>query len=57
MPDSPPYPDVGDDTGVGPDRESTRGTPGWVKVSAIIALVLVVLVVIKLVTGAGLGGH
>ena len=34
----------------------TAGTPRWVKVSAIVALALVVLVVVLLVTGRG-GGH
>jgi hypothetical protein len=53
MSDSPSLPD----TGVGPDRESTTGTPRWVKVSAIIALVLVVLVVVMLLVGGGPGGH
>ncbi|MDQ3533576.1 MAG: hypothetical protein M3456_14655 [Actinomycetota bacterium] len=73
MADPPPYPDsngdTGDDTGVGPDRESTTGTPRWVKVFGIIALVVVLLFVIVLFTrgphlGPGdhtpsgsLGGH
>jgi hypothetical protein len=57
MPDSPRYPDTGDDAGVGPDRESTTGTPRWVKVSAIIAVILVVLVVVMLLVGGGPGGH
>ena len=54
MPDSSSYPDAGDPTGVGPDRQSTTGTPRWLRVSAIIALVLVVLVVVMLVV---VGGH
>jgi len=55
MADPPPYPDTGDDTGVGPDRESTPGIPLWVKVFGI---VVVLLVVIALVTGlGGPGGH
>ncbi len=57
MPDSPPYPDRGDVSGVGPDRESRTGTPRWVKVSAIVALVLVVLAVAILLFGGGPGGH
>jgi hypothetical protein len=58
MVDSHPDPDTGDDdTGVGPDRESTTGTPRWVKVSAIVALVVVLLVVGMLVFGGGPGGH
>jgi hypothetical protein len=54
---APPYPDsngdTGDDTGVGPDRGSTTGTPRWVKVFGVIALVLVVLLVILMLTGRG----
>ncbi len=61
MADPPPYPDsngdTGDDTGVGPDRESTTGTPRWVKVFGIIALVVVLLFVILHLSGGGLGGH
>jgi hypothetical protein len=65
-----PYPDskphIVDDTGVRPDLGWTTGTPRWVKVFGIIALVAVVLVVIMLLTGGhgpgrhtsgGLGGH
>ena len=37
------------------EKDTQTGTPRWVKVSAIIALVLVVLVVVMLVTGRG--GH
>jgi hypothetical protein len=49
-----------------PDRGSAPGTPRWVKVFGIIALVAVLLVVIMLLTGGhgpgrhtsgGLGGH
>jgi uncharacterized cupredoxin-like copper-binding protein len=52
-------PDTGDDTdkGVGPNRGSITSTPHrtprWVKVFGIIALVLVLLVVVKLLTGGG----
>lgn len=57
MADPPPAADsnraTGDETGVEPDRESTPGTPRWVKVFGVIALVLVVLVVVMLVTGGG----
>jgi hypothetical protein len=56
MADPPPYPNTGDDTGVGPDRESTTGTPRWVKVFGIIALVVILLFVILLLT-RGPGGH
>ena len=45
----------------GPDRESTTSTPPstprWVKVSGIIAIVLVLLFVILHLTGNSLGGH
>lgn len=57
MADLPPYSATGDDTGVGLDRESRPGTPGWVKVFGIIALGLILLLVIGVVTGrAGPGG-
>ena len=56
------------DSGIEPDGEPTTGTPRWVKVAGIIALVVVVLVLILLLTGGpgrhgpgrhtgGLGGH
>lgn len=57
MPDPPACPDTGHDTGVGADREPTTGIPRWVRVSAIVALVLVVLVVVMLLVGGGPGGH
>ena len=50
MADLPPYRDPSDDTGVGP------GTPRWVKVFAIILIVLVLLVGIIMFTGIG-GPH
>lgn len=40
-----------------PDRRSTTGTPRWVYVFGIIALVLVLLFVGMHLTGGGLGGH
>jgi hypothetical protein len=46
MAEPPPYPESGDDTGVGPDRGSPPGMPRWVKVSGIVVVVLVLLVVI-----------
>lgn len=55
MADTPPYPDSGNDTGVGSDHETTVGTPRWVKVFGVIALAVVLLFVILLVTGRG--GH
>lgn len=53
MADPPPYPDTSDDTGVGPDRGSTTGTPRWVKVLGIVGLVVVLLVVVMMFTGGG----
>ena len=57
----PHYPDsnsdTGDDTRVRPDRGSPPSTPRWVKVSAIIVIVLVLLFVILHLTGLSLGGH
>jgi len=44
-------------TGQPPDRGSTTGTPRWVYVFGIIAIVLVLLFVILHLTGGGLGGH
>ena len=55
MADLPPYPDSNGGTDVGPERESTTGTPRWVKVFGIIAAVLVLLFVIVMLTGVG--GH
>jgi hypothetical protein len=58
MADPPRYPDTGDDTGVGPDRGPTTGTPRWVKVSGLIALIVILLfVIVMLVRGPGAGGH
>ena len=54
-PDPPPYRDAGDDTCAGPHR---RGTPRWVYVFGIVAIVLVLLFVILHLTGNSLaGGH
>jgi hypothetical protein len=59
MSDLPTYPDSngdsGGDTDGGPDRGATTGTPRWVKVFGIIAIVLVLLFVILLLTGRGHG--
>ncbi len=50
MADLPPYPasndDTGDDTGVGPGRESTRRRPRWVMVFGIILVKLGVIALI-----------
>jgi ABC-type transporter Mla subunit MlaD len=56
MADPPRYPDTDDDTGVGPDRESITGTPRWVKVFGIIAIVVVLLFVILMFAGGGTHG-
>ncbi len=56
MPDSPRYPDAGDHAASGAERGSTTGVPRWVKISASVALVLVVLVVVMLLAGGGPGG-
>jgi len=54
MANPPRYPDskgeTGDDTGVGTDRGAPTGTPRWVKVFGIIALVVILLFVFQLVT-------
>ena len=41
-------------TGLGPDREATAGTPRWVIVFGVIALVVILLFAILLIIG---GGH
>jgi len=52
--DRPPYPDTSGDA----DREPTTGTPRWVKVFGIIALVVILLFVVVLLTrGPGGRGH
>jgi hypothetical protein len=51
--DTPRYPETGDDTDVGPDRGSTPGTPRWVKVFGLIALVVIVLFVVVTLIGGG----
>jgi hypothetical protein len=56
MADPAGCPDTGDDTGVGTDRGSSPGTPRWVKVSAAIILVLVLVFVVLKITGLG-GEH
>jgi len=56
MPESAPYPNIGDETGEGPVRGSTTGTPRWVKVFGLIALTLVLLVGVLLLTGGGSHG-
>jgi len=53
MADPSLYPDANSDTDVGTDRELTAGTPRWVKVFALIGIVLVLLFVILQFTGGG----
>ncbi len=57
MEETDPYLETSDDPGARRDRGSTAGTPRWVKVSAILALVLVLLVGVMLLAGGGSGGH
>jgi hypothetical protein len=52
MADLPTYPDSSGDTG-----EDTTGTPSWVYVLGIIAIVLLLLFVILHLTVGGPGGH
>ncbi|MCX6024560.1 MAG: hypothetical protein NTZ05_23075 [Chloroflexi bacterium] len=60
MADPTRYPDANSETDgdipMGPDRGSPPPTPRWVKVSGIVALVLILLVGIMLMTGLG-GNH
>ena len=56
MADSSTYPNTGDPE-MGPERGSTGGTPGWVKVSAGVALTLVLLLLIGLVTHGDPASH
>jgi hypothetical protein len=56
MADLPPFPDSNGDTSVGPGRGSAPGTPLWVKVFGIIALVLVLLVIIMMFASGGSHG-
>ncbi|HTE66288.1 MAG TPA: hypothetical protein VK736_08520 [Candidatus Binatia bacterium] len=49
-------PDSNDDSAAEPDRGSIAGTPRWVKVFGIIAVVVVLIFVILLVAGGGQHG-
>jgi hypothetical protein len=53
MADPPVDPEAGDDTGMGPYREPPAGTPRWVKVFGLAALVVLVLFVVVLLIGGG----
>jgi hypothetical protein len=56
--DRPRYDYTEGDTAGGRDREATTGTPRWVKVFGIIALVVVLLfVILALTKGPGGRGH
>ena len=58
MVDPTPDPDTGNETPPGPDLDSADGTPLWVKVFGIVALVFIVLLVVLLLTGGhGPGRH
>ena len=47
----------GDDNATDSGRETTTGTPRWMRVLGIGVIALVALLVILLLTGGGLGGH
>lgn len=61
MTNPPRYPDIGDDTGMGPDPGSTTSTPrwGWVLGIGLVILLLLLMVVLHLTgtMGPGLHGH
>ncbi|MCA1580962.1 MAG: hypothetical protein LC796_06100 [Acidobacteria bacterium] len=60
MPDPPPQPDSKGNDGISRrefDLVSTPGTPRWVYVFGLIAIVLVLLFVILHLTGGGFRGH
>jgi hypothetical protein len=55
MADPPLSPETDDATGLRPGGEPTAGMPRWVKVSLIIAIVLVLALVISFLAGVGHG--
>jgi hypothetical protein len=55
MADPPPSRDADDGTDNEPDRESTPGTPRWVKVFGIVCLILILLFVVMVFAGGGHG--
>ena len=59
MAEPSPYPDTGDDTGMGPGRPGREypGMPRWVKLSGIIAIGLVLLIIVALVVASAFGLH
>jgi hypothetical protein len=54
MADQSRHPDTGGDTGVRRDRE---GLPRWVKASAIIVAIVVLVIAVLLLTGVFSGEH
>lgn len=56
MAEPPRYRETDDDTRAGPDRAPPAGTPRWVKVFGLIALVVVLLFLILQFVGGG-GDH
>jgi hypothetical protein len=56
MAEPPAHPDPREDSGVESEGGSPPGTPRWVKVCGIIALVLVVVIVVLLLVGGGSHG-
>jgi hypothetical protein len=55
MDDPPRFPGVDDDTGLERTTNRPPGTPRWVKVFAIVALVAVLLLVVLLLVNGGHG--
>lgn len=55
MADPPSHLDATDDTDLGVSRESTTGTPRWVYVFGIIALIVVLLFVAVMLVGGNHG--
>jgi hypothetical protein len=53
MVETHPNPDPDHDRSPSPDRASTTGTPRWVKVFGLVALVVVVLFVVVMLVGGG----
>ncbi|MBA3368268.1 MAG: hypothetical protein H0T99_06310 [Geodermatophilaceae bacterium] len=57
MTDPSRYPNSGDDAAVEPAGDSGDGVPRWVKVSAIVALIVVLMVTVMLLLNVGGGEH
>jgi hypothetical protein len=51
MAEPPRYPEIDDEPSAASDDESALGTPAWVKVFAVIAVIVAVAFVILLLTG------